>query len=85
MPDLSTIADAGGWACFAFLALLVIGAILHGDLIPGPIHRREIARGDRLEAEAVPLVKRTRVLERGLDRCRTALQAANRRPTRGPA
>ena len=85
MPTVDVIADAGGWAFSGFLAISIIVALIRGDLVPGFIHRREIARGDRLEAEAAPLVKRTRILERGLDRCRAALRAASRRPTRDSA
>lgn len=82
MPGLGAIADAGGWAVAVFMALSIIVAIIAGRLVTGPVHAREIARGDRLEAEAVKLVRRAATLERGLDRCRSALQAAKRRPPR---
>lgn len=82
MPPLDAIADAGGWAVCVFTLLLVVLALLTGRLVPGPIHARDVARAERLEAEAVSLVRRTRSLERGLDRCRSALAAAKRRPSR---
>lgn len=82
VPDITVIADAGGWAFGGFISLLVLGAILRGALVPGAVYQREVARGDRLEAEAVPLVRRAAQLERGLERCRTALRTATRRRRR---
>lgn len=43
--------DAGGWVTAAAVCIGVIGAIIHGDLVPGSIHRREIERGDKATAQ----------------------------------
>jgi hypothetical protein len=49
--DPGTIQDAGPWAVALFVLLSVIAAILHGDLVPGWIHRRVEAERVALRAE----------------------------------
>lgn len=46
MVDLIALAQAGS----AAILLAGIVAIIRGDLVPGHIYRREIARGDRNDA-----------------------------------
>lgn len=44
---LKAISDAGGWVVSCAILIGVIVAIIHGDLVPGREHRREIARANR--------------------------------------
>jgi len=46
---LEGLGSAAGWTVAVALLLLVLAALVHGDLVPGWIHKREIARGDKLE------------------------------------
>ncbi len=78
MPPLQ-LYQWGGWALFAFLAFSVLVAILRGEFVTGAIYRREVQRGDQLEASGLRLARRTGRLERGLERCRSDLRAATRR------
>ena len=45
--ELTALANVGGWLFAAVVLALVIGALIHGDLVPGWIHKREIALGDK--------------------------------------
>jgi hypothetical protein len=38
--------DAGGWVVATAIAIGVITALVRGDLVPGPVYRREITRAD---------------------------------------
>ena len=46
---VGNLPNLGGWLAFGALALLVIVALVRGDLVPGYIYRREITRGDAAE------------------------------------
>lgn len=63
MPDVGTLADLGGWAVSVAIALGVVTAIIRGQLVPGFVYRREVKRGDRLEAANDRLIERVAVLE----------------------
>lgn len=39
--------DAGGWVFAAVILSAVITALIRGDLVPGGVHKREIARADQ--------------------------------------
>ena len=51
MPDPAAIRDAGPWAVSLFVLLSVIVAVLHGDLVPGWIHKRTEAERVALRSE----------------------------------
>lgn len=38
--------DAGGWVVAAAIAIGVIAAMVRGDLVPGNVYKREVARAD---------------------------------------
>lgn len=38
--------DAGGWVFAAAVLLGVVMAIIRGDLVPGTLYKREVARAD---------------------------------------
>ena len=78
MPPLE-IYQLGGWALAVFMAFSITLAFIRSDLVSGIIYRREIARGDRLEAEGVRLARRYRSMERQRDRAREALRAERAR------
>lgn len=48
------VGDPGiiGWIQYGVLGLVVVGFIM-GWIVPGPIHKREIERGDRMERLAI--------------------------------
>ena len=49
--DPGAIQDAGPWAIAVFILLSVVGAILHGDLVPGWIYKRNDAERVALRIE----------------------------------
>lgn len=47
MFDLpKVLLDAGGWVFAAAVLAGIVAAIVRGDLVPGPVYRREVARAD---------------------------------------
>jgi hypothetical protein len=42
----AALLDAGGWVTSAAIAIGVIAALIHGDLVPGMLYKREVTRAD---------------------------------------
>ena len=45
--ELDALQKAGGWILVAALAVLIVVAFIRGDIVPGWIYKREIARADK--------------------------------------
>jgi hypothetical protein len=45
--ELSALANVGGWLFASVVLALVIGGFIRGDIVPGWIHKREMALGDK--------------------------------------
>lgn len=43
--------DAGGWVFCAVALFGIVAALVKGLLVPGGVHQREIARGDKATAQ----------------------------------
>lgn len=46
---LANLPNLGGWLAFGGLSVLILVALVRGDLVPGYIYRAEVKRGDDLE------------------------------------
>ena len=58
MPPFEAIASAGGWVVCVATLLALIDGFRREWLIPGHVYRREVKRGDRLEAANERLTRR---------------------------
>lgn len=47
--NLELLSEAGGWVVAAATLIGVIGLLLKGLLIPGPVYQREVKRSDELD------------------------------------
>ena len=63
MLPLEGIAAAGGWVVCVAVLVGLIQAFVRGALVSGHVFRREVKRGDRLEAANERLTRRIAVLE----------------------
>ena len=47
LPSLDAISQVGGFVFAVFVSGAIILGLIHGDLVPGWLHKREIDRADK--------------------------------------